>query len=116
MKKQIPTLIVISALLLLIEAFFGEELGLHPSFRTLVIFFTVQTFVLWRIEFLTPEEWKVHVSLVKVAVRLLSSLVFIAILLYTQEERISLTIQFILLYLSYMIFEIVFALTNLRRN
>lgn len=115
MKKWI-TLAVITGILLLVDHFFAAELGLHTSFVLMVLFFAVQTIVLFRIDMWVPEEWKAQATLVKVVIRLLSSLVFILVLTYTEENLYTLAIQFIIIYLVYMIFEIGEALTNLRRN
>ena len=82
----------------------------------MVLFFAIQGAALFRIDQWVPKEWEVQVSLVKIVIRLLSSMVFILVLFLTKEDLFSLVIQFICIYLVYMIFEIVEALTNLRRN
>ncbi|MEQ8903669.1 hypothetical protein [Ekhidna sp.] len=115
MKKWI-SLIFITGILLLAEYFFGVELNLHSTFNLMVLFFAIQGFVLFRIDHWTPKEWSTQMSLVKIVIRLLSSLVFITVLMFTQSDQFNLVIQFIILYLIFMIFEIVMALTNLRRN
>ena len=115
MKKWI-ILIAITSLLLVIHFVFREELNLHPAFQTMVFFFAAQAFVLFRIDHWTPKEWSAQIALVKIVIRLLTSLVFILVLIYSQTDHFNLVIQFITLYLVFMIFEIVMALTNLRRN
>lgn len=115
MKKWIY-LVLITALLLVVGYLPSLPFQLHPTYNLMVIFFAIQVFVLFRIEHWAPEEWAVQVSLVKIVLRLISSLVFILVLVYTQENLKEMVIQFILVYLVYMIFEIATALTNLRRN
>lgn len=115
MKKWV-ILGVITLLLLTAGHYFKGELNLHESFNIIVAFFAIQAIVLFRIDQWSPSEWKTQISLVKIVIRLLSSLVFILILVYTQDNLTNLVIQFIVLYLIFMIFEIVEALTNLRRN
>jgi len=115
MRKWI-SLAVITASIWLVGYYFGEELTLHGAYYMMVAFFAIQAIVLFRIDQWAPSEWKTQASLVKVVIRLLSSLVFIMVLVYTQEDRTNMVIQFIILYLVFMIFEIVEALTNLRRN
>lgn len=115
MRKWI-SLILITALFLCADLFFREELGLHVSFRLMVLFFSIQTFVLFRMDQWVPTEWSVHVSLAKIMIRLLSSMVFIMVLMLRQDDLFHLVIQFILIYLVYLIFEIGTSLTNLRRN
>lgn len=95
---------------------YGDEWSLHPTFPIMVAFFAVQSIVLFRLEHWAPKEWQVQMSLVKIVVRLLTSLVFITVLLFTQENRYPLAIQFFALYLAFMTFEITMALANLRRN
>ncbi len=90
--------------------------NLHAAYLVIVLFFAIQTFVLLRIDILIPDEWKIQSSLIKIIIRFLSSAVFILIIIYQYEDRFNLVIQFILIYLVYMIFEIVVSLTNLRRN
>ncbi|WP_420316881.1 hypothetical protein [Ekhidna sp.] len=114
MKKWILLGIITVALLAL--NFLQENLNLHPAWNLMVVFFSIQAFVLFRIDQWVPQEWAVQISLVKVVIRLLSSMVFILVLMLTKEDLFSLVIQFICIYLVYMIFEIVEALTNLRRN
>ena len=115
MNKWI-SLLLVTSLLLLLDHFYGQQLHLHPSFSFMTLFFGIQTFVLFRLDYWAPDEWKVQISMVKIILRLLSSLVFILVLFYMQNDHFNLVIQFISLYLVYMVFEIVIALTNLRRN
>lgn len=115
MKKWL-SLIAITLVLFLAEFIFSTTFDFHPAYQVMVLFFAVQAFVLFRIDHWAPEEWKVQMSMVKIVLRLLSSMVFILILIYTYEDKFNLVVQFIILYLIYMIFEIVEALTNLRRN
>lgn len=89
---------------------------LHEAYSVIVLFFAIQTFALLRIDVLIPEEWKVQSSLIKIVIRFLSSAVFILVTIYQYADPMNLVIQFILIYLVYMIFEIGVALTNLRRN
>ncbi|WP_370088892.1 hypothetical protein [Ekhidna sp.] len=115
MKKWI-TLILLTVLLIAAEQLLASKIEFHPAYLLMVMFFAIQTFVLFRMESWAPKEWSTQVSLVKVVLRLLSSLIFILVLMYTQTDLFNLVVQFIILYLVYMIFEIVMALTNLRRN
>ena len=115
MKKWVA-LIAITGILLLAEFLFASTINFHSAFQLMVFFFAAQAFVLFRIDHWAPEEWKVQISMVKIIIRLLSSMVFILVMLYSNEDKYTLVVQFIILYLIYMIFEIVEALTNLRRN
>ena len=115
MKKWV-FLTLITSVLFLVGFLFKIDLNLHKSYNILVLFFTIQTFVLFRIDQWVPKEWAVQVSLAKVVIRLLSSMVFIAVLMFTQDDLFNLVVQFICIYFIYMLFEIGSALTNLRRN
>jgi len=89
---------------------------LHSSYLIMIAFFAIQAFVLFRIDGLIPEALQVHGSLVKIIIRFLSSAVFILIMIYRYDDPVIMVVQFIALYLVYMVFEIGVALTNLRRN
>ena len=115
MKKWVLLFLITAALLLLQEVPYIQPY-LHQSYSLMIAFFTIQAFVLFRMDTLIPEPWKVHGSLVKILIRFLSSAVFILVLIYQYAEPNKLVLQFILLYLVYMVFEIGVALTNLRRN
>ena len=109
-------LFLITGTLLVVDHFFASQLGLHASFQIMVLFFGIQTFVLFRLDHFLPEELSAQGSLIKITLRMLLSMTLIAVLVYTQEDRFALVVQFVSLYLLFMIFEIVTALTNLRRN
>jgi len=115
MKKWIA-LAVLAGALFASDALLHEELRLHEAFPYLVLFFVVQTIVLFRMDDKAKEEWKVQVSLIKVVVRLLSALVFVLVIFQTYDDHFSLVIQFFALYLAFMTFEIIMSLANLRRN
>lgn len=115
MKKWLY-LAIITAILLSAEYVFADIVELHPSYKLMVVFFAAQAFVLFRLDHWAPKEWSVQMSLVKIVLRLISSMILILVLVYTQEDPFRMVIQFIAIYLVYMIFEIVIALTNLRRN
>ncbi|GAB4251007.1 MAG: hypothetical protein Tsb0034_30050 [Ekhidna sp.] len=115
MKKWI-FLILLTGCLLGVNHLFKDALQLHQAFQLMVLFFAIQTFVLFRLDLLVPAEWTVQASLVKIVLRMLLSLAFIGVMIYAHEDKFSLVVQFIILYLIFMIFEIVTALTNLRRN
>ncbi|MEM6734716.1 MAG: hypothetical protein AAF620_01480 [Bacteroidota bacterium] len=115
MKKWI-FLGLITLILITATQMHGLDHYLHEAYLIIVMFFTIQTFVLLRIDAIIPQEWKVHISLFKIIIRFISSAVFILIILYQYEDRFNLVVQFMILYLIYMTFEIGTALTNLRRN
>ncbi len=115
MRKWIA-LVAITTIILLFGYQFQDSFNLTDTFYLIVAFFAIQTIVFFRIDQWAPKEWQSQISLVKIVLRLLTSLVFITILIYTQDDPYNLVIQFIIIYLIYMIFEIVSALTNLRRN
>ncbi|MEQ9231525.1 MAG: hypothetical protein RIF46_12655 [Cyclobacteriaceae bacterium] len=96
---------------------FAETFEFHDYYRSIVIFFIAQTAILFRLGDLGNESVKVQMSMVKMGVRLISALVFVLVMAYQVEENSNLFfIQFIILYLVFMAFEIILALANLRRN
>ncbi len=101
----------------------GAEYGLddyfefHPTYQLTVIFFIVQTAILFRIEDRGPKNLKIQFSMIKMGLRFLSALIFALVIGLSVTVGIGqFFIQFILLYLVFMAFEIILALANLRRN
>ena len=97
--------------------FWGStHLGLHSTFMIQVIFFTVQTFILFRLEARTPPQWVAHTALIKISLRFFCSLIFLLVLMSTRTDLKNLVIQFLLLYLIFMLFEIGSTCAKLRQN
>lgn len=115
MKKWV-LLGLITLGLIVSQRLFGSYLDFHPAFGTIVIFFAVQTYVLFRIDHWVPVDWKAQMALVKMVIRFISTLSFVLIIMLNNGQKFILVIQFMLVYLIYLIFEIVVSLTNLRRN
>lgn len=89
----------------------------HVYYDLMVIFFIIQNVVLFRIENMATADQKVQIRLVNIGVRLLSALAFLVVTFWIMNitER-SFYIQFVILYLVFMTFEIILSLANLRRN
>ena len=114
--KKWTQLALITTLLLLINYFFGDRLNLHILYNLIVIFFAIQTFVLFKMDDWIPKAWSIQSSLLKIIIRLLASMIFALVLITTYEDKFNLVVQFLSIYLIFMVFEIGSALTNLRRN
>lgn len=122
MKKYLinPTLITI----LFISAYYlgaGEVVpgGLHQLFPGLILFFYVQSFaVAWLFFEAEKADWKTPIyALGAITFRLLTAMFFLVILFVAKPDGLKLLlIQFISLYLVYLIFELFALLPNLRRN
>ena len=115
MNKWIK-LAILAVFLVLFDYFLHDSLGLHDAFLLMIIFFVIQTFALFRLDSLVSEDWKVQMTLVKITLRLLSTLVFILVVMLNYTDRFQLVVQFFSLYLVFLTFEIILALANLRRN
>lgn len=115
MKKWIY-LFSLTAILLVGNYLYQEPLNLHPSFGIMVIFLSILTFSYFRLDNWLPKAWQVQIALIKIVLRFLLSSGFIVVLIYTQDDDMNMVIQFISLYLIFMVFEIAVSLTNLRRN
>jgi hypothetical protein len=114
---RLALLIALAGALFLMDYFFGRVMGLHPDFMLMIGFFAIQTFVLFRLDQLAPKDYVVHVGLVKIGFRFLSALGFTLMLYYRNPTTLNtVLIQFVLLYLTFLIFEISTSLANLRRN
>lgn len=78
-------------------------------------------FIILSIMMLNMEKWikeanRFQVTMLKTVGRFLSSLLFISILLLSQDDPFQLVVQFMILYFIFLLFEIVVSLTNLRQN
>ncbi len=107
-------LITLSIIVLLFGYFFKN--WLHHHYFLIVIFFVIQTIVFFRIEQWLSKKENFLISLIKITLRMLTSFIFITVLVYGGKDVFSLVTEFIIIYLVYMVFEIVCVLTNLHKN
>lgn len=116
MKKFI-FLIALGLLLISAEYGLAGQIQFHDYYQILVLFFVVQTAVLFRVEAFGTEETKVQMRMVSMGLRMVSALVFVLVMSQQVKSDSNLFyLQFIILYLVFMAFEIILALANLRRN
>lgn len=92
---------------------------LHSSFGTMLLFFTLQSViiagVLWIAE--SRREQYGLIGLGIVVLRLITAVIFLIVMYVLGTENTMLfAVQFMLLYLSYLVFELTVVLANLRRN
>ncbi|MEQ8469979.1 MAG: hypothetical protein RIC35_02270 [Marinoscillum sp.] len=122
MKKYMLLTAGLSLVMLLAFYFFNETIfnnWLHPRFPALVLFFFLQSLmVIWFFYMGEKDGWKTPIyTLAAITFRLLTGLFFLIILIIMKLPEIwNLMIQFIALYLGYLIFELFAVLPNLRRN
>lgn len=122
MKKYLIMSTVLSGLLMVVYGM-GKEgwvpLALHAQFPTLVFFFFLQSlFVSWLLYQGEKTHWKSPVyALGAITFRFLTALFFLLLLFSMKPDNMRpLMIQFVVLYLAYLIFELFAVLPNLRRN
>lgn len=111
-------LVLLSVVLISIESLgvLGNHLD-EPTYRLTVIFFIAQSIMIFRLDHYNRPDIAAQIRMLNIGLRMLSALAFLIIMTYQIETyRAAFYIQFILLYLVFMIFEITLALTNLRRN
>jgi hypothetical protein len=122
MRRNVIFSMAIALSLLLLFQFCNDLIfssTLHELFPSLVLFSFLQSLIILQIIKLGQQtEWKSPVyALGIISVRLVTSLIFLAILGIKQTNDIkSLSIQFMGVYLIYLIFELTAVLANLRRN
>jgi hypothetical protein len=95
------------------------ESVLHPKFPTLIFFFFLQSIaVSWLFYLGEKAKWESPVyAMVAMTFRFLTGLFFLVILFVMKIENVKpLMLQFVGLYLVYLIFELFAVLPNLRRN
>jgi len=116
-------LILLSLLILgaayLIEGVFGLQ-WIHESIKKIVSFFLVLT---WLTGIFThyllsiSKENSVNILLGAIGIRLLGSIGFVAVMLFLgQENLILFVINFFVVYLFYLLFDIYMLIANLRPN
>jgi len=121
-KKYLIISTGISLTFLLIYYFLNDFLFqsyLHQQFPALILFFYLQSLaVWWMLRLGEKSNWESPIYVLGgITFRFLTGLFFLAILFIMKMENIRpLMIQFIVLYLVYLIFELFAALPNLRRN
>lgn len=115
--KKLFILIGLGLVLIFAPELLGAYVPFHDYWQIMVIFFLIQSYVLTRIEERASKEMEAQMRLVSIGVRFISALVFILILALSTKSQIEvLLIEFVILYLVFMTFELIMALANLRRN
>ncbi|WP_258103090.1 hypothetical protein [Marinoscillum sp. MHG1-6] len=122
MKKFLFGTFLITLLALICSYFLNDVVFkgiLHRELPAAIFFFFGQSLVVaWLYNLSEKEGWKNPIyTLAAVTFRLLTALFFILVLYAMKPEDIkSLMLQFVILYLVYLIFELFAVLPNLRRN
>ena len=122
MKKYLFTSLLISALLLAVYYLLNQQFFnnfLHPHFPTLIFFFFFQTIpIAWILNkgLKNPPDFPMY-AMASIGLRMITALFFLLILYGLKVGDIqSLGIQFMGVYLIYLVFELTVVLANLRRN
>ncbi|MFT4834369.1 MAG: hypothetical protein ACI83W_000238 [Marinoscillum sp.] len=122
MRKYLMFATLTSVCLILLYYFLNDFLfrgALHVKFPALVFFFFLQSLMIgWLLYQGEKVNWETPIYvLAAITFRFLTALFFLVILFVMKIEDLrSLMIQFIVLYLGYLIFELIAVLPNLRRN
>lgn len=122
MRRYLMFATVSSLGLILLYYFLNDLLlggTLHVKFPALVFFFFLQSLMIgWLLYQGEKVNWETPMyALAAITFRFLTALFFLVILFVMKIEDLrSLMIQFIMLYLGYLIFELIAVLPNLRRN
>ncbi len=120
-KYLIPSLIITSVLLLAFYSFNESYFSgyLHDHFSVLVILFFIQSVpVAWLMEEGQKDVTQFPTYFIgAVGFRMITSLMLLVIFyVLDTPEFVRLTVQFSVLYLVYLVFELIVVLANLRRN
>ncbi|REE00504.1 hypothetical protein [Marinoscillum furvescens] len=92
---------------------------LHAKFPTIVGFFFIQSLIVsWVFAQAEKDNWQTPIyALGAITFRLLTGFFFLAVLFVMKlDDMKALMIQFVGLYLTYLVFELFAVLPNLRRN
>ncbi|MEM9325698.1 MAG: hypothetical protein AAGA85_08585 [Bacteroidota bacterium] len=120
MSKYLKPSLIFSGLLLLLY-YVTEYLqwGLHRFFPALILFFLLQSFIVaWILAMGERDRQRFPIyALSSVSLRFVTGVLLLIIFLIMKIPDLqALTLQFTVVYLSYMIFELSMVLSNLRRN
>ena len=120
MKKYLISISVLTLLLVIINHYgSGVGLNLHETFGSMLIFFTAQSVIIAGVLWLAEKKGEYYglIGLGIVVLRLITAILFL-IVMYVQgvDQAMQFVVQFMLLYLSYLVFELTVVLANLRRN
>jgi hydrogenase-4 membrane subunit HyfE len=92
---------------------------IHPTYNSMLVFYTIQSVVVAVILYFAEGKKENYglFALGIVVLRLITALIFLMIM-YVRgtEDTMVFAVQFMLLYLSYLVFELTVVLSNLRRN
>lgn len=122
MKKYLILSVALTCICLVMYYFANEALFnafLHEKFPALVGFFFIQSLIVsWMFSQAEKEGWQTPIyALGAITFRLLTGFFFLAVLFVMKfEDMKALMIQFVVLYLTYLVFELFAVLPNLRRN
>lgn len=122
MKKYLVPSIIISTVLLLAFYLFNDGLlggTLHNQFHILVIIFFAQSVpVAWLMQQAQKEAGQFPIYIIgAVGFRMITSLMVLTIFYVLKTpDLFAFMVQFSILYLVYLIFELIVVLANLRRN
>lgn len=119
MKKYVLASAGISLVSLLIYFLLGSRLGLHPFLAWVILFFLLQSLLVGWIFSLGERDRERWITFVigGMSIRLVTGVIFLVVLILTgMVNTVALVIQFGALYLVYLVFELIVALSNLRRN
>ena len=122
MKKYLVPSVIISTILLLAYYLINDSLldgMLHAQFHILVIIFFAQSVpVAWLMQMAQKETSQFPIYIIgAVGFRMITSLMVLTIFyLLKTPDLFPFMVQFSILYLVYLIFELIVVLANLRRN
>ena len=120
MKNYFISIGILTVILVLISVFRAEmPFDLHSAFNPMLIFYTIQSVFIAGILYLAESKQENYglIALGIVVLRLITALIFL-MFMYVQvtEDAMLFAIQFMLIYLSYLVFELTVVLAKLRRN
>lgn len=119
MRTYLLWSIVLSGCLYLVNYLFGSSLGLHPLFPLMIFFFLGQSVPIgWMMDIALRNQSQSTIIFVgSMGFRMITGLGLLLVFYFFEVSDLTpLSIQFIIVYLFYLVFELSVVLTNLRRN
>lgn len=122
MKRYLIGSSILSAIVLLVYYCLNQNVlngWLHAYIPGITVFFFFQSLVVsWMFQLAEKDNWENPIfTLGSVVFRLLTGMFFVLVLYSLKPENLKpLLLQFVIIYLVYLVFELFAVLPNLRRN
>jgi len=118
LNRSVIYTLLVAVCLLMLYYFLSDDIPLHPSFVIDVCFFAALSLLMgsWKNDHQNTKA-SVQLSLAMVVVRLIVAILLLFVLVWFYDgEAVPVSLNLVGVYLVFMVFDMILALANLRRN